>query len=86
MKAIKERQRYRISDSHRNQTFVGVFRRDPDTYSWTWKGHIDFEDGHNVSFTSQREFATDLEAETYMRQFARARIDNRLSITEPDRL
>jgi len=86
MKAIKERQRYTISDSHRNQAFVGVLRRDPDTHSWTWKGHIDFDDGHNVSFASQRGFTTNLEAENFMRQFACARIDNRLSVTQPNRL
>lgn len=86
MKAIKERQRYTISDSHRNQTYVGVLRRDPDTRFWRWKGHIDFDDGHNISFASQREFTTNLEAEDFMRQFARARIDNRLSITQPNRL
>jgi len=75
----EERQRYKITDSHRNQTFVGMLRRDPDTYCWTWKGHIDFTDGHNFSFASQRSFSTKIEAEDYMRRFAHDRIDNRLS-------
>lgn len=87
MKVItEERQRYKITDSHRNQTFVGVLRRDRDTYCWTWKGHIDFDDGHNFSFASQRSFATSLEAEDYMRRFARDRIDNRLSLAKSGRL
>jgi hypothetical protein len=75
----KERQRYRITDSHRNQTFVGVLSRDPDTYCWNWKGHIAFVDGHQFEFASQRSFATKLEAEDYMRRFACDRIDNRLA-------
>ena len=82
----EERSRYRITESHRNQAFVGVFRRDRDTDSWTWKGHIDFEDGHNLSFDSRRNFPTKLEAEDYMRRFARDRIDNRLNITKPNQL
>jgi hypothetical protein len=75
---MEDRQRYRIQDSHRNQAFVGVVRKDPTTYAWTWSGHIDFEDGHEIKFTSQRGFTTHLEAEEYMRQFARAHIDSRL--------
>ena len=78
----EERQRYKIKDSHRNQTFVGMLRRDPNTYGWTWKGHIDFDDGHNVSFASQRSFSTKLEAEEYMRRFACDRIDSRLSLKQ----
>lgn len=81
-----ERSRYRITDLHRNQRFVGVLKRDRDTYAWTWKGHIDFTDGHNVEFVSQRSFMTKTEAEDYMRRFACARIDNRLSLTQPNRL
>jgi hypothetical protein len=77
---------YTISDSHRKQLFVGVLRLDPNTRSWTWKGHIDFEDGHNVSFASQRSFASNTQAEDYIRQFARSQIDHRLSVTQPDRL
>lgn len=87
MKTGKEnRQIYRISDSYRNQLFVGALRLDPATGSWTWKGHIDFEDGHNLSFASQRSFVSNSEAEDCMRQFARSQIDHRLSITQPDRL
>jgi hypothetical protein len=82
----EELQRYRIVDSHRNQTFVGLLRRDPDTYCWTWKGHIDFADGHNLSFASQRSFTTKLEAEDYVRRFACDRIDNRLNLAKADRL
>lgn len=78
----EEKARYRISDSHRNQTFVAVLKRDRDTYSWSWKGHIDFSDGHNFEFVSQRSFNTATEAEEYMRRFACDRIDNRLSLTQ----
>jgi hypothetical protein len=77
---------YRISDSHRKQLFVGVLRLSADTRSWTWQAQIDFEDGHNVSFSSQRSFVSHSEAEDYMRQFVRSRIDHRLSITRPERL
>jgi hypothetical protein len=80
MKPVEERQRYRIKDSHRNQSFVGIIKRDPNTYGWTWKGHIDFEDGHEFAFVSQRSFSTKVEAEDYMRQFARDRIDSRLNL------
>lgn len=75
----EDRSRYRITDSHRNQTFVGVLRKDRDTYSWTWKGHIDFTDGDNLEFVSQRTFNTAAEAEDYLRRFACARIDSRLN-------
>ena len=81
----EERQRYKITDSHRNQTVVGVLRRDPDTYCWTWKGHIDFDDGHDFSFASQRSFTTNLEAEEYMRRCVRGRIDSRLNVTQRNR-
>jgi hypothetical protein len=77
----EEKSRYRITDSHRNQTFVGILKRDRDTYEWRWTGHIDFTDGYNVEFASQRCFNTKIEAEDYMRRFACARIDNRLSLT-----
>ena len=80
-----ERQRYRITGSHRNQTFVGVLRRDRDTYGWTWQGHIDFDDGHNSSFVSQRSFTSKLEAEDYMRRFICDRIDGRLGLKQADR-
>ena len=77
----EQRSRYRVTDSHRNQTFVGMLKRDRDTDLWTWKGHIDFIDGHNVEFASQRNFTTKIEAEDYMRRFACDRIDNRLSLS-----
>ena len=77
----EDRSRYRVTDSHRNQTFVGMLKRDRDTDLWTWKGHIDFIDGHNVEFASQRCFTTKTEAEDYMRRFACDRIDNRLSLS-----
>jgi hypothetical protein len=76
-----ERSRYKIEDSHRNQAYVGLLRKDPDTHSWSWKGHIDFSDGHNFEFASQRNFTTKIEAEDYMRRFACDRIDNRLGLT-----
>lgn len=82
----EEKSRYRITESHRNQTFVGILKRDRDNYMWTWKGHIDFADGHNIEFASQRSFMTKTEAEDYMRRFACARIDNRLSLMQPNRL
>lgn len=75
---MAERHRYKIKDSHRNQTFVGVLKKDPQTYSWTWSGHIDFADGQEFTFTSQRSFKTHIEAEQYLRQFACARIDSSL--------
>ena len=75
---MEDRRRYTIKDSHRNQSFVGVLKKDPNSDAWTWSGHIDFEDGHEFTFMSQRSFRTHLEAEEYLRQFARARIDNRL--------
>jgi hypothetical protein len=78
----EEKSRYRISDSHRNQTFIGVLKRDRDTYNWSWKGRIDFADGYNFEFASQRSFNTATEAEDYMRRFACNHIDNRLSLTQ----
>ncbi len=77
-----ERSRYRISNLHRNQTYVGVLRRDRDSYLWTWKGHIDFTDGHNFQFASQRSFSTATEAEDYLCKFACDRIDNRLNASQ----
>ncbi len=75
----EERSRYKIIDSHRNQTFVAVLRKDRETEAWTWQGHIDFTDGQNFEFASQRCFSTATEAEDYMRRFACARIDNQLN-------
>lgn len=79
MKNSSERSRYKITDIHRNQRYVAVLRRDRDTEAWTWRGHIDFSDGQNFEFSSQRTFSTATEAEDYMRRFACARIDNRLN-------
>ena len=79
MKTNEERSRYKISESHRNQNFVGVLRRDRDTDMWTWQGHIDYSDGQNFEFASQRGFSTATEAEDYLRRFACARIDNKLN-------
>jgi hypothetical protein len=75
---IEDRQRYRIKDSHRNQVFVGVLKKDPQSYAWTWSGYIDFEDGNESTFMSQRSFTTNVEAEEYLRQFVCARIDAKL--------
>jgi hypothetical protein len=79
---VEDRQRYRIKDFHRNQAFVALLKKDPNTYAWIFSGHIDFEDGHEITFNSQRGFTTHLEAEAYMRQFARAHIDSRLRGTQ----
>ena len=76
----EDKSRYKISDSHRNQPFVGVMKRDRDTYSWTWKGHIEFADGHYFEFASQRSFDTATEAEAYMRRYACDRIDSRMNL------
>ncbi|HEY7163490.1 MAG TPA: hypothetical protein VIB79_02920 [Candidatus Binatia bacterium] len=81
----QERQMYKVTDSHRNQTFVGTVRRDPTAYGWTWKAHINFADGQNFSFVSQRTFSTEVEATDYMRKFICDRIDNRLSLPRADR-
>jgi hypothetical protein len=75
----EDKSRYKISDSHRDQPFVGVMKRDRETYNWTWKGHIDFVDGYFFEFASQRIFDTAVEAEAYMRRFACNHIDNRLN-------
>jgi hypothetical protein len=75
----EEKSRYKIADSHRNQSFVGVMKRDRDTYMWSWKGHIDFADGHYYEFASQRSFDTATEAEEYMRRYACNRIDSRMN-------
>jgi hypothetical protein len=73
------RTRYKITASHRNQTFVATFRKDQNTYAWTWQAHITFSDGQQFQFSSQRPFMTAAEAEDYMRRFACARIDSQLS-------
>jgi hypothetical protein len=78
-----EKTRYIIKESYRKQLFGGVINQDPATLSWSWKGHIDFEDGPYSEFTSRRNFTTGSQAEDHMRQFAYQRIDNWLSATRP---
>jgi len=75
----EEKSRYKISDSHLSQPFVGVMKRDRDTYNWSWKAHIDFVDGYFFEFASQRSFDTAIEAESYMRSFACNQINNRMN-------
>jgi hypothetical protein len=75
----EERSRYKITRSHRNQTLSAIVSKNRDTYTWTWHGHIDFTDGQQFEFSSQRNFATASEAEDYMYRFACDRIDNLLS-------
>ncbi len=55
-------------------------KRDRDTYNWSWKGHIDFADGHYSEFVSQRSFDTATEAEEYLRRFVHNQIDNRMNL------
>jgi hypothetical protein len=74
----EERTRYKITASHRNQSFVGMFRKNRDTYAWTWQGRIEYTDGRQFEFSSQRAFETAMEAEDYMRRFACAQIDSQL--------
>ena len=74
----EERSTYKVIDSHRQQSFKAVLKRDRDGFGWTWKGDIAFADGHNFSFESKRTFSTRVEAEEYMRRFACDRIDSRL--------
>ncbi len=76
----QDKTRYKIIDSHCNQTFVGVMMRDRDTSMWSWKGHIDFADGHYFEFASHRSFDTAMEAEAYMRRYACDRIDSRMNL------
>lgn len=75
----EDKSRYRISETHRDQPYVGVMKRDRETYNWSWKGHIEFVDGHFSEFVSQRSFDTATEAEDYMRRFARNQIDIRMN-------
>lgn len=74
---------YKINESYRKQLFGGVINRDPDTRSWAWKGHIDFEDGPYSEYTSRRTFATGSEAEAHMRRFAHEQIDNWFTARRP---
>jgi hypothetical protein len=70
---------YKITDSHRNQTFSAVFRKQRDSDAWKWESRIEFTDGQSFEFSSQRNFTTASEAEDCMRQFACARIDHHLT-------
>ena len=78
-----EKTRYKISEFYRKQPFDAVINKDPATLSWSWKGHIDFEDGPYSEFSSRRTFTTGSEAEDHMRRFAHERIDNWLRVTQP---
>ena len=78
-----EKTRYKISEFYRKQSYEAVINRDPATLSWSWKGHIDFEDGPYSEFSSRRTFTTGAEAEGHMRRFAHERIDNWLRATQP---
>ena len=53
-----EKTSYKISEFYRKQSYEAVINRDPATLSWSWKGHIDFEDGPYSKFTSRRNFTT----------------------------
>jgi hypothetical protein len=75
----EERSRYKITGSHRNQSFSAVVSKNRDTYAWTWHGHIDFTDGQHFEFSSQRTFTTATEAQDYMCRFACDRIDSLMS-------
>ena len=78
-----EKTRYKISEFYRKQSYEAVINRDPATLSWSWKGHIDFEDGPYSEFSSRRTFITGSEAEGHMRRFVHERIDNWLRVTQP---
>ncbi len=85
-KSAAEKSTLKIKESYRNQLISGVISRDGGTYSWTWKGHIDFEDGPYREFISRRNFATGSEAEEHMRRFAHEQIDHWFSTTRPGSL
>jgi len=76
--------RYAVKESYRQQAFVGVINKDSATYSWTWKGRIDFEDGPYSEFKSERNFPTMSDAEEHFRRFVHQRIDQWLNISRPD--
>ena len=80
--AIRTSKRYRIKESYRNQAYVGVVNLDPRTNSWSWKGHVDFDEGLHSMFNS-RTFGTAVQAEDHLRQFAHQCIDNRLNAAQP---
>jgi hypothetical protein len=81
-----EKTRYTITEFYRKQPFGGVINQDRATRSWSWKGHIDLEDGPYCEFTSRRNFKTGLEAEDHMRRFVWQRIDSWMSARRPGSL
>jgi hypothetical protein len=81
-----ERTTYKVKESYRKQLFGGIINKDPQTRSWSWKGHIDFEDGPYSEFTSRRSFNSGLEAEDHLRRFVHERIDSWLSVRQPGSL
>jgi len=81
-----EKTKYKINEFYRKQPFGGMINRDLATGSWSWKVHIDFEEGPYSEFSSRRSFTTELEAEEHMRRFAYQRIDNWFSATQPGSL
>jgi hypothetical protein len=81
-----EKTRYTIKEFYRKQPFGGVINQDRATRSWSWKGHIDIEDGPYCEFTSRRNFKTGLEAEDHMRRFVWQRIDSWMSARNPGSL
>jgi hypothetical protein len=78
-----EKKRYKISEFYRKHSFGAVINQDPATRSWSWKGHIDLENGPYSEFSSQRTFTSGSEAEAHMRRFAHERIDSWLRATQP---
>jgi hypothetical protein len=79
-----EKSAYKINATYRKALFGAVISRDHDT--WTWTGHIDFEDGPYRKFASRRSFATGPEAEENVRRFAQEQIDNWFIGTQPGSL
>ena len=81
-----QRTTYKLKESYRKQLFGAIINKDPRTQSWSWKGHIDFEEGPYSEFTSRRSFNSSLEAEEHLRRFVRERIDSWLSVRQPGSL
>jgi hypothetical protein len=78
----RSRKKYKINESYRNRAYVGVVNLDPWTNLWSWKGHVDFDEGLHSMFNS-RTFGTAVQAEDHLRQFAHQCIDNRLNAAQP---
>jgi hypothetical protein len=81
-----EKTKYKINELYRKQPFGGTINQDPETRAWSWKGHVDLEDGPYSQFSSGRSFITGSEAEDHMRRVAHERIDNWLRTTQPGSL